>query len=331
MRAWRAQTCQIGLLGALLLGLACSAFGQPSGTYNWTITTSLYPGVKYAHVDATSPRTMQINALQINVTTPTLHFYTTPRCESWVENSTETQRQTTRNFVAASQTTDKKVVAAVNADLFDPYLPYNATSLTNLTGLDVSEGVEVSPGTGTSSFQVSKQGVPSIVAATSSGYNIANVQTVVSGFTGPCLDGGTPVGVAGDTLNPRTGIGVSQDSRYVYFLTIDGRQLASDGAYIQDVGSWLKYFGDYAGVNMDGGGSTTMAWWNPTDKASELLNVPVGYGAYQTNTERYNGNSIGVYYVAPEPSSAAMLIGLAAVTTLCVWLRGRRREKCSAT
>ena len=53
---------------------------------------------------------------------------------------------------------------------------------------------------------------------------------------------------------------------------------------------------------MDGGGSTTMAWWNPTDKASELLNVPVGYGAYQTNTERCDGNSIGVYYVAAEPS-----------------------------
>ena len=331
MGVWQTQIRQIGLWGALLLGFASSAFGQPSGTYNWTIATSFYPGLKYAHIDATSPRTMQIDALQIDVTTPTLRFYTTPRCGSWVENSTETQRQTTRNFVAASQTTDKKVVAAINADLFDPYLPYDSTSLTNLQGLDVSDGVEVSPGVGTSSFQVSKLGVPSIVASTSSGYDIANVQTAVSGFTGPCLNGGTPVGVAGDTLNPRTGIGVSQDSRYVYFLAIDGRQSASDGAYIQDVGSWLKYFGAYAGVNMDGGGSTTMAWWNPTDKASELLNVPVGYGAYQTNTERCNGNSIGVYYVAAEPSSAAMLVALAAVATLCVLLRGRRREKWSAT
>ena len=61
-------------------------------------------------------------------------------------------------------------------------------------------------------------------------------------------------------------------------MTIDGRQLASDGATTSEVGAWLKHFGAHTGINMDGGGSTTMAWWNPdgsgTNK-SELLNFPV--------------------------------------------------------
>jgi len=73
----------------------------------------------------------------------------------------------------------------------------------------------------------------------------------------------------------------------------------------------LKMFGAHVGINMDGGGSTTMAWWNQdaaeADKC-QLLNIPVGAGRVPTlaqtvaplvATERANGNNFGIYYLAP--------------------------------
>ena len=88
-------------------------------------------------------------------------------------------------------------------------------------------------------------------------------------------------------------------TRFVYFMTIDGRQFASEGATTSDVGAWLLHFGAYTGANMDGGGSTTMAWWDPdaagADK-SVLLNHPRGGGFF--DSERHNGNNLGVYFVA---------------------------------
>ena len=95
-------------------------------------------------------------------------------------------------------------------------------------------------------------------------------------------------------------------------MTIDGRQNNSYGATVSDVGSILKMFGAYNGINMDGGGSTTMAWWDPSISSSDkcrLLNRPVGNGDdYRDEksvldfvpTERANGNNLGVYFVDVE-------------------------------
>jgi hypothetical protein len=71
------------------------------------------------------------------------------------------------------------------------------------------------------------------------------------------------------------------------------------GATHGEVGVWLKHFGAFNGINMDGGGSTTLVWWDPTvsdaDK-SRLLNVPVGNGQNPGSGERCNGNNLGLYY-----------------------------------
>jgi len=52
---------------------------------------------------------------------------------------------------------------------------------------------------------------------------------------------------------------------------------------------------------MDGGGSTTMAWLDPSSGTAQLLNVPRnsdGFGSPPSAQERYIGNNIGVTYVA---------------------------------
>ena len=261
-----------------------------------------YQGIKWGNVSVTSPRNMNINVLQIDTTTPGLGFYTTAH-----SGTLETMTQTTRQFIEESQSTNRKLVAAINADFFGPFFSsmWNQSYATSLQGLAVSEGTLVSSGAGTPSFLVDTNGNASIVT-TFSNTDTSNIRTAVSGDP-YVLNNGTIT--TGDvSLNPRTGIGVSQDSRYVYLMTIDGRQPTSDGATLHDVGSYLNWFGANTGINMDGGGSTTMAWWNPETELSELLNHPRGRGNFSVfDTERYNGNNIGIYYtVVPEPSAFSL-------------------------
>ncbi len=306
----RSRTRVVLVLCTLVMSMAMQSAGLcQQADFDWASARDLYPGIKHASLILSSPRPMKINALRIDTTTPGLRFYTTPRQEPWVENQTETTRQSTRDFLRTSRNTDRKLAVAINADAFSPWpAPWDKETSTNLLGLAVSEGVKVSPGGGTASFMVSKDGSVSM-AQTTVDNDVANIRTAVSGF-GFCLKDGNPV-VEGADLHPRTGIGLSRDSRYVIFLTIDGRRPSSQGATTREVGSWLKHFGACTGINMDGGGSTTMAWWNPGSNGSDkckLLNSPCGNGAnamWMTAesepslfkpTERRNGNNIGVYY-----------------------------------
>jgi len=275
--------------------------------YDWNSSRQLRSGIQYAHIKLFAPRKIVVNCLQIDTHTPGLRLYTTPRCTEWVEGKSETIRQTTRNFIRESQQTHQKLAVAINASPFSPWpAPYQKEESTNISGFSVSQGVVVSNQNNIASLFVSKNGMPKI-AKVSAEVDISEIETAVSGF-GLCLVDGKTI-VSGTDLHPRTGIGLSKNGQYVFFLTIDGRQLASFGATVQDVGNLLKMFGAYTGINMDGGGSTTMAWWDPTmpgtDKC-QLLNQPVGNGDdYKkteetpifTPTERANGNNLGVYFL----------------------------------
>jgi hypothetical protein len=92
---------------------------------------------------------------------------------------------------------------------------------------------------------------------------------------------------------PRTAVGVSQDGRTVYLVTVDGRRRTSQGGTLVEMAELLVELGAYRGINLDGGGSTTMY------VASEggIVNRP------SRGWEREVVNHIGV--VAPERPAAA--------------------------
>ncbi len=80
------------------------------------------------------------------------------------------------------------------------------------------------------------------------------------------------------TKHPRTGIGISKDSTTLYLFTVDGRQESSSGMSLKEFADLMISHGVYQGLNLDGGGSTTMVINgkvvnHPSDKTGER---PVG-------------------------------------------------------
>ncbi|BDQ04289.1 phosphodiester glycosidase family protein [Ignavibacterium sp.] len=58
--------------------------------------------------------------------------------------------------------------------------------------------------------------------------------------------------------HPRSGIGFSSDKRTLYFITVDGRQQMSRGMTLLEFSNLMITEGIHFGLNLDGGGSTTL-------------------------------------------------------------------------
>lgn len=76
--------------------------------------------------------------------------------------------------------------------------------------------------------------------------------------------------------HPRTGIGYSSDNKTLYMITVDGRQQMSRGMTLLEFANLMITEGIYNGLNLDGGGSTTMVVNdkvvnNPSDATGERL------------------------------------------------------------
>lgn len=60
------------------------------------------------------------------------------------------------------------------------------------------------------------------------------------------------------TRHPRTAMGFSRDSSTLYLVTVDGRSESSSGMSLVELARLLQSLGVYQGLNLDGGGSTTL-------------------------------------------------------------------------
>jgi len=112
----------------------------------------------------------------------------------------------------------------------------------------------------------------------------------VAGFSVVLRDGSVVGG--GADVHPRTAAGVSRDGGTVYLLVIDGRQPGhSEGATTADLGRMLAEFGAWDGINLDGGGTTTMVVKGAGGKA-EVLNKTINGGI--SGLERVSGSHLGL-------------------------------------
>jgi hypothetical protein len=79
-----------------------------------------------------------------------------------------------------------------------------------------------------------------------------------------------------DVLNPRTAIGLSPDNRTLILFTADGRGAGGSygltGSEMADI--LINDYGAYNVLNLDGGGSTTIAMKDPATGTPRIMNTP---------------------------------------------------------
>lgn len=113
-------------------------------------------------------------------------------------------------------------------------------------------------------------------------------QTALGGS--PILLGGRRTERHDDTRRaPRSGVGIPAGGRRVLLVTVDGRESSSVGLTLAQMSDLLAQLGATDGINLDGGGSSTLAYReadagkvtivnNPSDDATRL--VPNGLGVF---------------------------------------------------
>jgi len=288
--------------------------------------TPLFVGIDHATGTMTpangDARLQKVNVLRVDLHAPGISFFTTPANTTPVDATTgnyfsandmpiETVTQKTTAFVD-----QYNLAVAVNANFWSatPNSFYTQTNA-EINGLAISNGTLISgpryPDTSSVDWPalvIDAANNAQIISNPKDGYP-ANTNNAIAGIWF-VLANGDP-GTAGGDIQPRTAVGLDQNADFLYLLTIDGRQPGiSDGATSRETGEWLLRFGAHNGINLDGGGSTSMVYADSIG-TPHLLNVPGGAsgGIPGPGTERYNGNNFGVFAAnlpIPEPASLTL-------------------------
>jgi len=161
-----------------------------------------------------------------------------------------------KNQLNAAINNGKKAIAAVNADFFD----MGGTNI--MRGLCIKDGVFVH-GTGDRPwFGITADG--EAVMGTGEEYaNYKDKLVTAVGGSHVILRNDNPDNLSvgtefADTRHPRTAVGVTPDGTIV-LLIVDGRQPeTSNGASLADLAEILGLLGCSRGINLDGGGSSTL-------------------------------------------------------------------------
>lgn len=128
---------------------------------------------------------------------------------------------------------------------------------------------------------------------TSPDYN--NIAAAIGGGS-PLLKDGvmTPfkINIQGD--HPRTAIGITKDKKQLLFVTIDGRDTSYKGVSQETMAEIMLSLGAYDAINLDGGGSTTMAIKPAGSDEPIVINRPSDGGLRKVI------NGIGVASTAPQ-------------------------------
>lgn len=250
----------------------------------------LYEGVTYRRVVRYFPRPMVAHVLTIDTKAKGIEFLVTPPDS---EGETPLKARTTSQFLE-----EFNLQIAINGGGFSPwwsrspadYYPHVGDSIAPF-GFTASDGQVYWTTAGTEgippALYISRRNVLSF-------NNKPNrVHSAISGDRMIVLKGDIAPDIDGAEVEPRTAVGINRNGRYVYFVVVDGRQpLYSAGATFTELAQLLIDQGAYAGMSLDGGGSSTMVV-EGEDGKPRILNSPIDH--YIPGTERPVGTHLGIY------------------------------------
>jgi hypothetical protein len=241
---------------------------------------------------------LDIQVAIVDTLAPGIRFYATP--ESPYANDLVIA-QTTRQFMTAAG-----AQLAINGDFYASAGVIEGYVHRNPSHFAASDGNIYSPfGSTEPAFHIGENNVAHTVVASSqsaSGKLQPNpavpVWNAVGGSDYLVQNGAIPTTwrdpAFATALHPRTAIGVSADRSRVAMFVVDGRQSHSGGMNFPEMAAMLRNdYGMHWAINLDGGGSTTMAMADPLPR---VLNSP------SDGSERVVANSLAVYArPAPPP------------------------------
>ena len=283
------------LLFLLTVAVQLSAGVEFKKSINWEKAEKVCTGVVYTEFKFKSPRLIRASAVRVDLKAGKFRFKITPRDKDWGKPMPDypkgiirTRRVTARKFMEEAVKNGENMVVAVNGSPWGPFHAPWTFKYAGNQGLMVADGVMVAEiRKGRPSFVVYKDGNMEF-RLFAPGDDISNVEHAISGFGFVLKEGKlTPKDSPTAKLAPRTGYGLSKDKRYLYIVAIDGRQPHySMGASTYEVGQFLQHLGAYSGLNMDGGGSTTLF----VRKNKKLLKL----NSHAFGSERAVGGAMGI-------------------------------------
>ncbi|MFP4484948.1 MAG: phosphodiester glycosidase family protein [Spirochaetaceae bacterium] len=236
------------------------------------------PGIDLAHHQMEDPP-QRLYFVRVDLGRPGVSVTTTPPNG---ERPLEVDGMRTTTFLRRSGAD-----LAINASQFRP-VEQEEFAPKDIAGLAVYEGRRYSPDEGSQDVIAFTANGLAVISGDTAG--MEGIRTAVAGRP-VVLDDGA-VGSFGPARHPRTAVGVSADGRMVYIVVAEGRMGSrSIGLTLSEVGLWLRLLGAADGLNLDGGGSSTLVI---RDAAGEPMRVNRTVHNPILGNERVVANHLGI-------------------------------------
>ncbi|NJL23330.1 MAG: phosphodiester glycosidase family protein [Leptolyngbyaceae cyanobacterium SM1_3_5] len=235
-------------------------------------TRLLFPGISYQREFRSDPRPMMIHIVSIDLTAPGVRVFVTPGNPT--PDRTETIAQTTAEFLH-----EFDLQLAVNASFFFPFREETPWDFYPHSGDRVSTiGQTIAQG---NSYSDPEPGWPILCFADDRAQIVEadcppNTTDAVAGSE-ILLANGRSIVADSDQPDPpyaRMVVAIAPSGQQIWLIAIDGKQpLYSEGATLAEVAAIALALGADRAINLDGGGSTTLAV--RTDQKVTILNAPI--------------------------------------------------------
>ena len=291
-RIWRLVAGTLTWLAALLLLAAAGySYWYHHRSIPPTVQEDLFHGISYRREIRHNPRPMVIHVISIDLDAPGISFLVTPGEPT---GGRELAAKTASQFLKKSG-----VQVAINGGGFRPWYAKGPLWYYPHVGDPVdSSGLTISRG---DMYSAAEKGFPTVYISrdnrVSIGRNLPDAYNAVSGFRIVVEKGRVRSELYDRTIakpEPRTAFALDSAGRKLLLIVVDGRQPNySEGATLAELGEIICEHGGVRGINMDGGGSSTLVITGDAGRPV-VLNSPI-HGRVPPGRERPIATHLGVY------------------------------------
>ena len=244
-----------GLTVALGLTYAGFCLKRPART---PAQRSLFQGIEYERIVHNSPRPLMLHIVTVDLAAPGIGFLVTPQQKD--PDGKETLADTVPGFLEKYG-----LKVAINGSFFYPMYVHHPFDYAPRVGEGVNAvGIVISEGDRYSAVEAGWAALcivsPHQITIEESGDCPANTVQGLAGDRQFVKDGQFVARTDRQELFPRTVVALDRAGETLWMVAVDGRQFGySEGIMLAELAAELIARGAYQALNLDGGGSTTLA------------------------------------------------------------------------